>query len=127
MLVIPKGELVMKSIAMPADTNPNGDIFGGWLLSQMDLGGAVLAHKLTKGRNTTISIDKMTFLKPVYVGDIVSCYATLAKRGRTSLAIKLDVLVERFHTQELIHVTEGIFTYVHIDEKGKPTAIQWND
>lgn len=126
MLIIPKGELVMKSIAMPSDTNPNGDIFGGWLLSLMDLGGAVFAHKITKGRTTTISIEKMTFLKPVYIGDTVSCYASLAKRGRTSLTIKLDIVVERFQTLEVIHVTEGIFTYVKINENGRPTPINWD-
>ncbi|MBS0288697.1 MAG: acyl-CoA thioester hydrolase YciA [Proteobacteria bacterium] len=122
----PNGELVIKTIAMPADTNRYGDMFGGWLVSQMDLGGAVLAHKCGHGRMTTVAIDRMTFILPVYVGDVVSCYATIVKRGRTSVGIGVEVWVERLADQSLLKVTEGLFTYVAIDQHGRPTAIQWS-
>lgn len=121
----PLGELVVKTIAMPSDTNRYGDMFGGWLASQMDLGGAILAHKCSKGRMTTIAIDKMVFILPVYVGDIVSCYASIVKRGRTSVGIHVEVWVERMNDLSLHKVTEGIFTYVSIDESRRPTPIDW--
>ena len=96
------GELVIKTIAMPADTNRYGDMFGGWLVSQMDLGGAVLAHKCTHSRMTTVAIEKMVFIQPVFVGDIVSCFAKIAKRGRTSVGILVEVWVERLEDHRAI-------------------------
>lgn len=123
----PEGELVIKTIAMPADANRYGDIFGGWLVSQMDLGGAVLAHACSQNRMTTVAIDKMVFIRPVYVGDVVSCFAKVEKRGNTSVAIAVEVWVERMKDDKQQKVTAGIFTYVSIDEKGKPTPIVWHD
>jgi len=119
----PHGELVIRTIAMPGDTNPNGDIFGGWLLSQMDLGAAIYARNLARSRVTTIAVDGMAFLHPVYVGDIVSCHATLLKIGRTSMRIAVEVWVQRAKGGELVRVTEGCFTYVAIDEAGRPHPV----
>ena len=119
----PQGELVIRTIAMPADTNANGDIFGGWLLSQMDLGGAIYARNLSRSRVTTVAIDAMTFITPVYVGDIVSCHATLAKVGRTSMRIAVEAWAQRTKGGELVRVTQGTFTYVAIDDNGRPWPV----
>jgi acyl-CoA thioesterase YciA len=119
----PHGELVIRTIAMPADTNSNGDIFGGWLLSQMDLGAAIYARNLARSRVTTVAIDAMTFLNPVYVGDIVNCHASLVKIGRTSMKVDVEAWVQRAKDGALVRVTEGIFTYVAIDEKGRPQPV----
>lgn len=123
----PDGELVIKSIAMPLDANRYGDIFGGWLVSQMDLGGAVLAHACAQNRMTTVAIDKMVFIRPVYVGDVVSCFAKVVKRGNTSVAICVDVWVDRLKEESQQKVTTGIFTYVSINHEGRPTPIHWHD
>lgn len=122
---VPKGELVIKTIAMPKNTNRYSDIFGGWLVSQMDLGGAIMAHKCSKDRMTTVAIDKMIFLKPVYVGDVLCCYASIAKKGNTSVAIDVEVYVERLTDNTTHKVTEGVFTFVAIDDAGRPTKINW--
>lgn len=119
----PQGELVMRTIAMPAETNSNGDIFGGWFLSQMDLGGAVYARNLSRSRITTVAIDAMSFLHPVYVGDIVSCHATLRKTGRTSLRIEVEAWVQRMKGGEQVQVTKGTFTYVAINDEGRPHPV----
>ncbi len=119
----PAGELVIRTIAMPANTNSNGDMFGGWLLSQMDLGGAIFARNVAHSRITTVAIDGMTFLNPVYVGDIVSCHATLLKVGRTSMHIEVEVWVQRTKGGELVCVTKGTFVYVAIDDNGRPQAV----
>ena len=119
----PKGELVIRTIAMPADTNANGDIFGGWLMSQMDLGAAIVAKNLSRSRVTTVAVDGMVFLNPVYVGDIVNCYATLVKVGRTSMKIDVEAWVQRGKDGTRLRVTEGIFTYVSIDEQGRPQPV----
>jgi acyl-CoA thioesterase YciA len=121
----PTGELVIMTIAMPRDTNRYGDMFGGWLVSQMDLGGAILAHQCSHSRMTTVAIDKMVFIRPVYVGDVVSCYASIAKKGNTSVGISVEVWVERMDDHSKQKVTEGVFTYVAINQQGKPTPIQW--
>jgi acyl-CoA thioesterase YciA len=120
----PEGELVMRTIAMPADTNANGDIFGGWLMSQMDLGGAVLARMTARSRVVTVAVEGMTFVAPVNVGDIVSCYATLKAVGRTSM--KIDVAVWTHHYADAVQhrVTEGKFTYVAIDDAGKSQPVR---
>lgn len=125
-LSVPTGECVAKTIAMPANTNRYGDMFGGWLVSQMDLGAAVLAHKCSHNRMTTVAIDKMVFIRPVYVGDLVSCYGEVIKKGNTSVTIQIDVWVERFDSHQLEQVTTGTFTFVAIDENGKPTPIKWH-
>jgi acyl-CoA thioesterase YciA len=120
----PVGQLCTRTLAMPADTNQNGDIFGGWLLSQMDISGGVFAAKITKTRNVTVAIDAMNFRKPVFVGDLVSVYGTLVRVGRTSITVHLDAWVTRRKETQAILVTDGNFTYVSIDEQGKPQAIQ---
>ena len=121
----PAGELVVKTIAMPANTNRYGDMFGGWLVSQMDLGGAVMAHQCSRTRMTTVAIDRMVFIRPVYVGDIVCCYAEVAKRGNTSVTISVEVWVERLEDHSCHKVTEGLFTFVAIDKNGRPEPIKW--
>ena len=118
------GELVMRTIAMPSDTNANGDIFGGWLLSQMDLGGGIVAKAhSSSGRAGTVSIDSMSFINSVKVGDLVSCYASLISHGKTSMKIKIEAWTYSYLTQESKQVTQGVFTYVAIDESGKPCRI----
>lgn len=119
----PQGELVIRTIAMPANTNSNGDMFGGWLVSQMDLGGAILARNLAHSRITTVAIDAMSFLSPVYVGDIVSCHAALRKTGRTSIRIEIEAWAQRHKGGEHVLVTKGTFTYVAIDDAGRPHPV----
>src|ERR671936_2063592 len=116
----PKGELVIRTIAMPSDTNPNGDVFGGWLMSQMDLGSGILASKTAKTRVVTVAMEGLSFLQPVRVGDTVACYARLEKIGRTSMTIPVEVWVTRYMTGEELRVTHGVFTLVAVDESGKP-------
>src|ERR1700758_53832 len=123
----PSGDLCTRTLAMPADTNQNGDIFGGWLLSQMDVSGGVFAAKITKTRNVTVAIDAMNFRKPVYVGDLVSVYGTLVRVGRTSITVRLEAWVPRRKKPQAILVTDGNFTYVSIDDQGHPQAIKQND
>ncbi|HXY60100.1 MAG TPA: acyl-CoA thioesterase [Chthoniobacterales bacterium] len=119
----PKGELVIQTIAMPKDTNRDGDIFGGWLVSQMDLGSAIIASKIAKSRVVTVAIEGMAFLNPVRVGDTVGCYGWLEAVGRTSMKICVDVWVTRYKTGERVKVTSGVFTYVALDQDGKPTPV----
>jgi acyl-CoA thioesterase YciA len=119
----PSGDLSIRTLAMPADTNANGDIFGGWLLSQMDIGGGVAASKIAKTRTVTVSIEAMNFRKPVYVGDLVSVHANLVRVGRTSITIHLEAWVLRRKEMKPILVTDGNFTYVAIDEQGRPQVI----
>jgi acyl-CoA thioesterase YciA len=109
---------------MPADTNANGDIFGGWLLSQMDIGGGVFASKIAKSRTVTVAIEAMNFRKAVYVGDLVSVYANLVRVGRTSITVHLEAWVVRRKELQSILVTDGNFTYVSIDEDGRPQAVR---
>lgn len=117
-------EMVLRTIAMPGDANANGDIFGGWLVSQMDIGGAILARATSHSRVTTVAIDSMSFLRPVNMGDVVSCYARLLAVGRTSMRIDVDVWAQRWDDNTRVHVTEGIFTYVAIDKNGKPHPVR---
>jgi acyl-CoA thioesterase YciA len=119
----PKGELCVRTIAMPADTNGNGDIFGGWLLGQMDLAGSVFAGKITKSRTVTVAIEAMNFRKAVYVGDLVSVHGSLVRIGRTSITVHLEAWVTRRKETQMILVTDGNFTYVSIDDQGRPQAI----
>jgi acyl-CoA thioesterase YciA len=120
----PQGELCIRTLAMPADTNGNGDIFGGWLLSQMDVAGGVFTSKVTKSRNVTVAIEAMNFRKAVYVGDLVSVYGKLVRIGRTSITIHLEAWVTRRKETQPILVTDGNFTYVSIDEQGRPQEIK---
>ncbi|CCE10963.1 Acyl-CoA thioester hydrolase [Bradyrhizobium sp. STM 3843] len=120
----PRGDLCIRTLAMPADTNANGDIFGGWLLSQMDVGGGVFASKVAKSRTVTVAIEAMNFRKAVYVGDLVSVYANLVRVGRTSMTVHLEAWVLRRREEQPILVTDGNFTYVSIDDDGRPQAIK---
>lgn len=119
----PSGEPALRTIAMPADTNPAGDIFGGWLLSQMDLAAGVVARQRARGRTATVAIDSMVFHKPVLVGDLVTCYAEVQKVGKTSLTIQVSAWVNRDQTGELMQVTEGMFTFVAIGPDGKARPV----
>ncbi|CDZ75987.1 putative acyl-CoA thioester hydrolase [Legionella massiliensis] len=122
----PRGELTIQTLAMPADTNANGDIFGGWLVSQMDLAAGVLAKKISRGRAATVAINSMTFLRPVHVGDVVSCHVEQIKQGKTSMTIAVEVWAMRTESGEQYQVTEGTFVFVAIDEDGKPRQISGN-
>jgi acyl-CoA thioesterase YciA len=119
----PQGELEIRTIAMPADTNSSGDIFGGWVVSQMDLAGASYALKYTKGRAVTVAIDGMSFISPVKVGELLSCYVSLHKIGNTSIQIKIESWVISPENLQSRQVTEGIFTFVAVDENSRPRAI----
>lgn len=119
----PQGELAIRIVAMPANTNPNGDIFGGWVVSHMDLAGMSLAKQYAPGRVTTVAIDGMTFLAPVHVGDFICCYVELIKKGRTSITVKVETWAVGSNEESCRQVTEGIFTFVSIDEKGHPTSL----
>ena len=120
----PNGDLCTRALAMPADTNQNGDIFGGWLLSQMDLAGGVFASKTAKSRTVTVAIEAMNFRKPVFVGDLVSVHASLVRVGKTSITVHLEAWVLRRKEMQSILVTDGDFTYVAIDEEGHPQVVQ---
>lgn len=124
MTKLPKGELTIQTLAMPASTNANGDIFGGWLVSQMDLAAGVLAKRLAQGRVATVAIHSMTFLKPVHVGDVVSCHVDLIKMGTTSMTIGVEVWVLPATQTEKYQVTEGTFVFVAIDEHGTPRKVR---
>lgn len=119
----PTTEPVLRTIAMPADANPDGDIFGGWVLSQMDLAGGTLARQRAKGRVATVAVNAMTFLLPVQVGDDVSCYARIAKVGKTSLTVNIEAWAQRRDGGAKIKVTEGVFVYVAIGEDRKPRTV----
>ena len=120
----PKGELVIRTIAMPADTNPSGDIFGGWIMSQMDLGSGIIAAKTAQSRVVTVAMEGMSFLQPVHVGDTVACYAWVEKIGRTSMTIPVEAWVERYMSGEQVRVTRAVFTYVAVDSEGKPIPVR---
>ena len=119
----PSGEIVIRAIPMPADTNANGDIFGGWLMSQMDLGGAVVARRAAGSRVVTVAVNAMTFVAPVNVGDMVTFYGRLLGVGRTSIRVAVEAWVERYADGEQRRVTEGTFVYVAIDESGRKRAV----
>lgn len=116
--------LAIRVVAMPESANHSGDIFGGWLLSQADLAGSILAIKLAAGRVATVAVESFKFIAPVLVGDLVSCYAKLDRVGTTSLCVHIEVEVDRIRrTHENTLVAEGLFTYVALDEAGKPRAV----
>ncbi len=119
----PDGELSIRTVAMPADTNPGGDIFGGWLLSQMDVAGGIIAHRHAKGRAATVAVDAMKFHEPVFVGDVLCCYAKVVRLGTSSIAVKIEAWAERRNSTLRVKVTEGVFTYVAIDEQRKPRPV----
>ena len=116
-------EPAIRTIAMPADANASGDIFGGWMMSQMDMAGGVAAVRRAKGRVVTVAVEAMTFHQPVLVGDLVSCYAEVTRVGRTSLSVRIDAWVERRNGGAAERVTSGTFTYVAVDEARKPRPV----
>ena len=115
--------VLTKTVAMPADTNPNGDIFGGWLLSQMDVAGGILAKKIAKGRVASVAIEGMKFLLAVKVGDTVTCYGSILKTGNSSISINLRVTAQGLESKQPQDVTNGTFIYVAIDLDGKPRQL----
>jgi acyl-CoA thioesterase YciA len=114
---------IIRTVPQPADMNGNGDIFGGWVLSQMDVAGGALAARVAKGRVATVAITAMTFVEPIKVGDMVSIYGEVQKIGRTSITIDLETVVQRRTGTTDIRVTHGTFVFVAIDEEGKPRAV----
>jgi acyl-CoA thioesterase YciA len=127
--ISPDSTPILRTLAMPADTNPNGDVFGGWIMSQMDIAGGILAKETARSRVVTVAVDGFKFLKPVKIGDVVCCYGRVLRVGNTSLAIALEVWVKsvRDQTEEVwprFKVTEAIFTYVAVDEDGKKRPIK---
>ncbi|EEB77239.1 MAG: acyl-CoA thioesterase [Halioglobus sp.] len=121
---VPHGDLALQTVAMPKDTNPNGDIFGGWLMSQMDIAGMVTAAEVAGGRVATVAIDAMAFLTPVHVGAVVTCYCDVLEIGRSSIRIIVEVWINSKHDGEPIKVTEGEFVFVAIDDNGRTRAIR---
>ena len=120
---LPSGIPLIRVIAMPADANPNGDIFGGWLLSQMDLAGGSLAVQRAQGRCATVAVDGMVFHEPVFVGDEVSCYGELVRTGRSSMSVRIEAWRRPLASDETRKVTEAIFTYVAIGEDRRPRQL----
>ncbi len=125
----PDGVLVLRTLTMPKDCNPNGDIFGGWILSQMDIAGGLMAKEVAISRTVTVTIDKMSFVRPVHVGDTLCVYARVMRIGNTSVDIGLEAwaknLMDEFEARRHL-VTEGVFRYVAIDEEGRPRRIPDN-
>jgi len=120
----PRGKLTLQVVAMPADTNPSGDIFGGWLLSQMDIAGGIYCRSIAKGRVVTIAVDSTEFKLPVFVGDTLSCYVELKKQGRTSITVNIEAWVNRdFIEGNIMIATEGTYTYVKVDSNRNPIPI----
>lgn len=120
---LPAGNLALQVVAMPADTNANGDIFGGWLVSRMDMAAGIEGRNRAKSRVVTVAIDSMVFLKRVFVGDTVTCYAELMKVGRTSMQFKIEVWTLTFQDEKLKLAAEGMFTFVAIDDAGNPHQV----
>ena len=123
MTELPKGRLALQTLAMPADTNANGDIFGGFVVSHMDMAAGIEARRRARSRVVTVAIDKLTFIKPVYVGDTVACYADLVKIGRTSMQFKIEVWALSLGEETERKVAEGLFTFVAINEQRRPHMV----
>lgn len=119
----PEGILSLQTIAMPADTNWSGDVFGGWIVSQMDLAGAIHVERLSKGRCATIAINQMSFLVPVKVGNVISCYTKILKVGNTSVQVQIEVWNSHDDSREPVRITEGVFTFVAVDINGNKRVI----
>jgi acyl-CoA thioesterase YciA len=121
--VTPRGELSLRTVAMPADTNPNGDIFGGWIMSLMDLAAGVAAGTRARGRVATAAVSNLSFLQPVKVGDVVCVYTEITKTGRTSMTVGVEAYVLRRNQGERVRVTAAEFVLVAVDDHGKPRAL----
>lgn len=120
----PSGELALQTLAMPRDTNANGDIFGGWLVGQMDLAAGIMTRDVAKGRSATVAIRDVSFIRPVRVGSTVSCYAEVVRTGNTSMDIKVEVWTSsHIGDRQSQKVSEGLFIFVAIDDDGKPRAL----
>jgi acyl-CoA thioesterase YciA len=119
----PRGKLTLRISAMPADTNANGDIFGGWVLSRMDQAGGIAAVERARGRVVTVALDAMTFIRPVRVGDVLCVYSDVESVGRTSMKLHVEAWSQRFLTGAMEKVTEGVFTFVAIGEDGRPRPV----
>lgn len=119
----PRGELTVRTLAMPADTNANGDIFGGWVLSQMDQAGGIAGVERARGRVVTIAVEAMTFIRPVKVGDVLCVYTEVESVGRTSMRIHIEAWARRFREELREKVTVATFTFVAIDDEGRPRPI----
>lgn len=120
----PSGKLTIRTLAMPADANPSGDIFGGWVLSQMDIAGGIAASERTQTRVVTVAVDAMTFIEPVKVGDVLCVYTTIARIGRTSITIAIEAWVRRRNADARNKVTDGNYVYVALGEDGRPRKIE---
>lgn len=120
----PKGDLTIRTIAMPADTNPSGDIFGGWVLSQMDIAGGIAAAERSKSRVVTVAVEAMTFIAPVKIGDVLCIYTTIERVGKTSISVFMEAWARRNRLDEREKVTDGRFVYVSLDDHGKPKSIK---
>lgn len=122
---LPAGELALQTVAMPANTNANGDIFGGWLVSNMDMAAAIIGIRLSRSRIVTVAIDNLVFIKPVLVGDTVGCYVEIKAVGRTSMKMMVEVWTESgiSGNHQLKKVAQGLFTFVAINNKGKPQPV----
>ena len=119
----PKGDLTIRTLAMPADTNPAGDIFGGWVMSQMDIAGAITAHERTKGRTVTVAVEAMTFIAPVKVGDVLCVYTSVERVGNTSITVAMEAWARRNRIADRVKVTEARFVYVALDDNGAKRKI----
>ncbi len=125
----PLGEPILRTLAMPADTNPHGDIFGGWIMSQMDIAGGILAKETAESRVVTVAVDSITFHRPVHVGDVVCCYGKVLRVGTTSITIHLEIWVKpsiqgpKLEEQSRYKVTEAAFTYVAVDDEGNKQPV----
>jgi len=122
-IVEPRGELASRTLAMPADTNPTGDIFGGWIMSQVDVAGSIPALRLARGRIATVAVNSFTFKQPVLIGDLVSFYADIVRVGRTSITVDVEVYAQRRTLHEAVKVTEATLTYVAVDDERRPRPV----
>ncbi|GHE87444.1 acyl-CoA thioesterase [Aliiroseovarius zhejiangensis] len=120
----PEGDIILRTLAMPKDTNTAGDIFGGWVMSQMDIAGGIIAGERAQGRVATVAVNAMKFIQPVKVGDVLCIYGRVGRVGTTSMSIELEAWVKRDRLGERHKVTEGVFVFVALDEDGQPVAVE---
>ena len=121
--IVPRGELASRVLAMPTDTNPKGDIFGGWIMSLMDMAGKMSATAVANGRVVTVAVDRIVFRQPVQVGDVVCCYTEIVRTGQTSITLSIEVWAMRQCQGERLKVTDATFTFVAVDDQGRPRPL----